>query len=122
MNVDTQWMWPVIHAAERRMEALVARYPEAEGDLQRVLNQTARELVLLESSDWPFLVTTGQAKEYASERFTEHVERFNQLADIAESGTVTDAQRDFVESLAERDNPFPTIDYRVFSERQGRAN
>lgn len=122
MNVDTQWMWPVIHAAERRMEALVARYPEAEGDVQRVLNQTARELVLLESSDWPFLVTTGQAKEYASERFTEHVERFNQLADIAESGTVTDAQRDFVESLAERDNPFPTIDYRVFSERQGRAN
>ncbi|MCC6791911.1 MAG: DUF1957 domain-containing protein, partial [Thermomicrobiales bacterium] len=54
LNVDTQWMWPVIHAAERRIESLVAKYPNANGDLLRVLNQTARELVLLQSSDWPF--------------------------------------------------------------------
>lgn len=121
-NVDTQWMWPVIHEAERRMEALVGRYPAAEGDMQTVLDQAARELVLLESSDWPFLITTGQAKEYASERFTEHVERFNQLAGIAESGTVTAEQRAFVDQLRERDNPFPDIDYRVFKERQGRAD
>lgn len=122
LNVDTQWMWPVIHAAERRMESLVERYPNAQGELLQVLKQTARELVLLQSSDWPFLVTTGQAKEYASERFTEHVERFNQLADIAEAGTLTDEQRTFLESLSERDNPFPNIDYRVFAERQGKAN
>ena len=44
-----------------------------------MLNQAARELLLLESSDWPFLVTTGQAKEYASQRFNEHVDRFNAL-------------------------------------------
>ncbi|MER3486738.1 MAG: 1,4-alpha-glucan branching protein, partial [Chloroflexota bacterium] len=31
LNVDTQWMWPPIHGAERRMEDLVARYPQAEG-------------------------------------------------------------------------------------------
>ena len=122
LNVDTQWMWPVIHAAERRMESLVERYPVAQGELARVLNQTARELVLLQSSDWPFLVTTGQAKEYASERFTEHVERFNQLADIAEVGSLTDEQRVYLTSLGERDNPFPNIDYRVFAERQGKAD
>jgi 1,4-alpha-glucan branching enzyme len=122
LNVDTNWMWPVIHNAERRMESLVAKYPEADGELKSVLNQTARELVLLQSSDWPFLVTTGQAKEYASERFSEHVERFNQLCEIAESGSVTDDQRKFLASLSERDNPFPAIDYRNFRERQGRAD
>ena len=63
-------MWPVIHEAERRMEELVAAYPNATGIQKEVLNQAARELLLLESSDWPFLVTTGQAKEYAIERFT----------------------------------------------------
>src|SRR5215217_6174918 len=122
LNVDTQWMWPVIHESERRMEALVERYPLAEANMAEVLNQAARELVLLQSSDWPFLVTTGQAKEYASERFTDHVERFNQVASIAESGQITDDNRAFLVSLSERDNPFPEIDYRVFAERQGRAD
>jgi 1,4-alpha-glucan branching enzyme len=124
LNVDTQWMWPVIHAAERRMELLVAAYPDAQGERKTVLDQTARELVLLQSSDWPFLVTTGQAKEYASERFSEHVERFNQLAEIAErtSDGLSGEQRSFLDALMERDNPFPNIDYRVFRERQGRAD
>ncbi len=123
MNVDTQWMWPPLHAAERRMEALVQRYPDATGERLTVLNQAARELLLLESSDWPFLVTTGQAKEYASQRFTKHLERFDRLADFAEAEqTLDDAARQFVEKIVERDNPFPGIDYRVFAERQGRAD
>lgn len=122
LNVDTQWMWPVVHAAEKRMESLGERYPLADDDMLPFLNQAARELVLLQSSDWPFLVTTGQAKEYASERFTDHVERFEQVAEIAESGTVTDENRAFLAALFERDNPFPAIDYRVFATRQGRAD
>ncbi len=123
LNVDTQWMWPVIHGAERKMEELAAAFPLATGEKQQVLNQIAREFVLLQSSDWPFLVTTGQAKEYASQRFTDHVERFDQLVAIAESDApMTEEQQQFLASLSERDNPFPNIDYRVFAERQGRAD
>ncbi len=122
LNVDTQWMWPPIHAAERRMEALVERFPDVDGDKRAVLDQAARELLLLQSSDWPFLVTTGQAKEYAAQRFTEHLERFNQLADLAEQGGPLDQQaQELLANLAERDNAFPAIDYRVFAARQGRA-
>jgi 1,4-alpha-glucan branching enzyme len=120
LNVDTQWMWPPIHAAERRMEELVALHPAAQGERLALLNQAARELLLLQSSDWPFLVTTGQAKEYAGQRFTKHLERFNRLADIAaREGEPDDGDRQFVAKIAERDNPFPAIDYRVFAERQG---
>lgn len=122
LNVDTQWMWPQIYAAERRMEEIVGHYPDADSEAAWVLNQAARELLLLESSDWPFLVTTGQAKEYASQRFTEHVERFNQLADLAAQGiNLDDQSRAFVKALGERDNAFPAIDYRVFADRQGNA-
>jgi len=122
LNQETEWMWPTIHAAERRMEGLVAAKPDASGVLADVLNQAARELLLLQSSDWPFLVTTGQAKEYASQRFTEHVDRFEALAEIAErDGDVTAEELDMLAALAERDNPFPTIDYRAFKERQGSA-
>jgi 1,4-alpha-glucan branching enzyme len=122
LNVDTQWMWEPIHAAERRMETLAELYPDAVGEQRDVLNQAARELLLLQSSDWPFLVTTGQAKEYASQRFTDHVERFNSLADLAESGDdLPQPDREFLEVLAERDNPFDRIDYRNFAARQGHA-
>ena len=122
LNDDTAWMWPLIHAAESRMEALVAANPDADGTRAELLQQIARELLLAESSDWPFLVTTGQAKEYATLRFNEHLLRFNQLADLAEAGDSLDTVgQEMLSSLNERDNPFPTIDYRVFAARQGHA-
>lgn len=121
LNVDTQWMWPVIHQAEARMEDLVAQHPDATGPLVEVLAQAARELLLLESSDWPFLVTTGQAREYAIGRFQEHVRRFHGLADVAEGGRVSRSQLDHCRELYELDKVFPQLDYRVFREREGAA-
>jgi 1,4-alpha-glucan branching enzyme len=122
LNDDTAWMWPLIHAAESRMEALVAENPDPSRERADLLQQIARELLLAESSDWPFLVTTGQANEYATLRFNEHLLRFNQLADLAEGGDSLDAAgKEMLSSLHERDNPFPDIDYRVFASRQGHA-
>jgi 1,4-alpha-glucan branching enzyme len=118
-NDQTAWMWPLIHAAEERMEELVARYPEATDDRARVLAQVARELLLLESSDWPFLVSTGQAAEYANNRFQQHLSRFNRLAMAAEHDAVDDETRRFLAECERDDNPFPDIDYRVFAAREG---
>lgn len=119
-NPDTSWMWEPIHRAERRMERLVAAHPHAEGDLSAALNQAARELLLLQSSDWPFLVTTGQAEEYASKRFRSHLERFQQLADMLEEEPPA-VSREVVDELYELDNVFPNIDYHWFAARQGEA-
>ncbi|MBI4788079.1 MAG: DUF1957 domain-containing protein [Chloroflexi bacterium] len=118
LNAETEWLWPLIHSAERAMEELVARHPAAEGDLQTVLNQAARELLLMQSSDWPFLIATGQAKEYASSRFHQHLARFNRLAAMAQRGTLDDTDRRFLDHVAELDNPFSAIDYRVFAGRE----
>lgn len=122
LNPDTEWMWPLIHSAELRMEELVAHYPQADGDLRDVLNQAARELLLLESSDWPFLISTGQAREYASGRFQQHLARFHHLASIADSGTLTEMNKHFLANAAELDNPFPDVDYRVFAKRERSMN
>jgi 1,4-alpha-glucan branching enzyme len=118
LNPDTEWMWPIIHTAELRMEELVARHPNASGNLAQILNQAARELLLLESSDWPFLVTTGQAREYASTRFQEHMSRFDRLADIASSGEVDEAAHNLCHEMYELDNVFPDIDYRFLANRE----
>ncbi len=119
-NPDTHWMWAPIHEAERTMEALVARYPDASGEALEALNQAARELLLLQASDWPFLVTTGQAREYAIGRFHGHLERFQGLVSRLETGAVADAAI-LAREYYQRDNAFPDIDYRWFAERQGRV-
>jgi 1,4-alpha-glucan branching enzyme len=117
-NCDTHWMWGPIHEAERRMEELVSSHPSAQGVIACVLNQAARELMLLEASDWPFLVTSGQAREYATRRFNEHLERFSRLADMAEEGRTDEEARAFAFELYEKDKLFPNVDYRWFEERE----
>jgi 1,4-alpha-glucan branching enzyme len=116
-NADTHWFWTMIHDAEARMERLVTRHREADGPTLDVLNQAGRELLLLQSSDWPFLVTTGQAAEYAVQRFNEHVERFERLATIAESGSADHAARQLANELYERDKLFPDMDYHRWAAR-----
>lgn len=110
-NAETRWIWPIIHAAEHRMAAAVTAHRKASGGERTLLNQAARELLLLQSSDWPFLVTTGQAKEYAIQRFVQHVERFQALLDSLDRGQ---PDLDLTAELWEKDKIFPDIDYRWF--------
>jgi 1,4-alpha-glucan branching enzyme len=120
LNPQVEWMWPIIHRCERRMEELVRMFPAPSDGLQaRGLRQAARELLLLEGSDWPFLVTTGQAKTYAIERFNEHVERFDALADALMAGTLAD---ELVAGFEAIDNLFPTIEPGLFADRQERVS
>ncbi|MEB3198515.1 MAG: 1,4-alpha-glucan branching protein domain-containing protein [Candidatus Sericytochromatia bacterium] len=119
MNPQVEWMWPIIHRCERRMEELVRTYPVPPSPFHaRALAQAAREVLLLEGSDWPFLVTTGQARTYAIDRFNEHVARFDALADALMADQVTDG---LVSACEDIDNLFPDIDYRLFASRQERV-
>lgn len=110
-NGDTRWMWPAIHEAEQRMEILASREAAQGSDEAQVLAQAARELLLAQSSDWPFLVTTGQAREYAFQRFSTHMERFDRLATGLEMNQPDRAIAEYYQTL---DNLFADIDYRDF--------
>lgn len=113
-NHDTHWMWGAIHAAEARMEALAGNFKRPNADAKAVLNMAARELLLLQSSDWPFLVTTGQAREYAIRRFTRHIERFESLAVSLEAER---PDRRLADEFYVVDKIYPDIDYRWFKAR-----
>lgn len=112
-NNDTEWMWPVIHAAEETARKLFARHANSDGLMRRAVDELARELLLLQSSDWPFLVTTGQAKQYAIERFNQHNERFLELAEMLESGTIDESRLAAIESV---DNCFSELDLSGYAE------
>lgn len=113
-NPDTEWMWTHIHRAEQKMRELLNEFHSPTTFEKRVLNQAARELLLLQSSDWPFLVTTEQAKEYASKRFLEHLTRFDMLADALEKSDFGESFEEFLFDVEDKDNVFDNIDYRDF--------
>jgi len=84
LNRDTEWTWDRVYSAEAEWVAHLARLT---GDdkpvLRRVLAQAARELLLLEASDWQFLITTGTASDYAERRVAEHYAEFKRLGEMA---------------------------------------
>lgn len=102
LNAETQWMW---HELRRMARDLAALGPTT-GDVRaRAARQAVRELLLAQSSDWPFLVTTGQAGEYASERFRTHAGRFDRALAIARHGTTADESE--LRTLERVDDVFP---------------
>jgi 1,4-alpha-glucan branching enzyme len=121
LNEWTEWTWKHVYPAEMLMTELVEKW-EAKGsdkNIEKVLAQAARELLLLESSDWPFLISTWAARDYAEIRIAFHVEAFNRLADSVQE--MLDGKQPSLEEhtrfalLAEQDDPFPQIDIRLWS-------
>jgi 1,4-alpha-glucan branching enzyme len=69
---------------------------------------------LLQSSDWPFILTTGAHAEYAAKRVRDHTLNFLTL-----ESSIRHRDLD-VEALARIEalnNPFPDLDYRIFETR-----
>ena len=106
------WIYPHLFAANTRMTMLAkSRGGEATADDKRVLRQLARELLLAQSSDWAFLIRNGTANDYATQRVTDHLSRFQKLAEQFEKKNV-DAE--FLAQCEVRDNLFPNVDWRRF--------
>jgi 1,4-alpha-glucan branching enzyme len=64
----TRWMWVALREAEERFRGL------PDGPAR---DAAWRQLALLQSSDWPFMVNHHQAAQYAQERVRAHLERFD---------------------------------------------
>ncbi len=69
---STADLWRAIYAAEAGLEESQAENPEPERTLRTVLDQLRRTVLLIESSDWAFLISTGTAVRYATERWRGH--------------------------------------------------
>jgi 1,4-alpha-glucan branching enzyme len=125
LNSGTAWIWPDVHAAELRFASLVAAAGAshaargADPLLERLLAQAGRELLLLEASDWPFLITTASAEDYARRRIDGHREAFARLAALAErraaGGALADGDAAFLAECERRDAPFPDFDWRAYA-------
>ncbi|MDI6872993.1 1,4-alpha-glucan branching protein domain-containing protein [Candidatus Solincola sp.] len=99
-NEGTRDIWEVTRVSE---EAFLSRFG---GDLdagkRRALLQAGRELLLMEASDWSYMVTRDTAAGYARDRFFTHAERFRRCMAMLDSGL----EEEELALLEEVDNPF----------------
>jgi 1,4-alpha-glucan branching enzyme len=112
LNETNSWIYPHLNIAQQRMTDLARRFPEASGVTERALKQAARELLLAQASDWPFIMRTGTSPEYAKRRVKDHLLRFIALHEQLTSTKVDELWLQTVESI---DNIFPDVNYRYWA-------
>ncbi len=111
LNGTNDWLYRHLDRAAADMIELATSHPEAEGLTGRALCQAARELMLAQSSDWPFIMTSGTMVDYARSRAEKHLIRFRELLRQINEGSI-DAR--WLKTLEEKDNIFPHLDYSLY--------
>ncbi|HMQ52262.1 MAG TPA: DUF1957 domain-containing protein [Anaerolineae bacterium] len=113
LNAKTDWIYPQLYECGYRMEALTTRYGQGRVSAltRRALTQCARELLLAQGSDWPFIINDGTSTEYAVRRVKDHVARFRYLAEGIEGNSLNE---EYLVALESMDNLFPAVDYKLF--------
>ena len=107
-NERTAWTWTRLRALEENFWR-AARRAITDERLHFILAQAARELLLAQSSDWPFIITTGDAADYAEKRFREHVSAAENLVAGLEVPELVGPASHLAEDLARQDRLFPDI-------------
>ncbi len=114
-NDRVKWIWEIEYRAEGTFLRLLHALPWRQNEQVRaVLERAGRQLLLLQASDWPFVIHTGGAVDYGIERIAGHSTRFNRLANLAErlgaGEAMTELDRIDLAEIDAHDNIFPNID------------
>jgi 1,4-alpha-glucan branching enzyme len=109
---QNDWIYRHLHACQEAMAEASVKHAGARGISARVLNQALRELLLAQSSDWPFIITSGTVPDYARKRLVLHIGRFQALMGQLNSGQIDET---YLHELEEKDNIFPFLDFRSFT-------
>lgn len=115
INDKTRWIWEMEYRAEGRMLKNLHELPWRDNSrVREMLEKAGRELLLLQASDWPFVIHSQGAVDYGIQRFSGHCTRFDRLMDVAElfarGEEMNPLQRVEVEEADLHDSIFPHID------------
>jgi 1,4-alpha-glucan branching enzyme len=110
LSEQTAWTWQRLWPLEEQFWDVA---PAALGsdDTRFIVAQAARELLLAQSSDWQFIISTGAAADYGERRFREHCADTEELVRALVDGSPAALERAHrrAAELAERDALFPDV-------------
>lgn len=115
LNKSNDWLYRHTFKLIERMTELANRFPDETGLRERVLNQAARETMLAQSADWPFLLRAGKSGSFARRQIEDAVTNFTRIYEMMCANTVG---TEWVTRLEKRNNLFGDINYRVFRSKQ----
>jgi len=111
LNGQTAWTWPKIWELEDRFWTMAREAIELPS-AHDALAQAARELLLVQSSDWQFIISTGAVADYAIRRFNGHADAcdrlFTAITDGLAASDMTNATNLALE-LRAQDDLFPNV-------------
>ncbi|ODN30418.1 glycoside hydrolase family 57 protein [Fervidobacterium thailandense] len=112
LNGTNDWIYPHLHEMVEKMTEMAQQHASETDPVKiRVLNQMVRELLLAQSSDWAFIMTTRTSVDYAVNRTKTHVKRFLNLYEMLKSGNIDVGELQRLEYV---DDIFPDADYRMY--------
>lgn len=91
--------------AERTVRRVVATRRHADGVVGQAIDQAIVELLLLESSDWGFMLRRGDMSRYATSRVQAHASRVERLCRLVDRGWINAEDERWIVRLREH-NPF----------------
>jgi 1,4-alpha-glucan branching enzyme len=111
LNEDNAWVLRHQHEIERRMIERAIEWPNPDPARHRLLDQMLRELLLLQASDWAFIITKKTQVHYARQRITGHVDRFLRMEAALPHPETLDEE--WFATVSREDALFPGVDFRV---------
>ncbi|MBP7461943.1 MAG: DUF1957 domain-containing protein [Candidatus Delongbacteria bacterium] len=113
LNNTNDWIYPPLHQAGQIMQQRAAIYADQplDSDHRDCLNQMGRELLLAQSSDWPFIIKTQTTVEYATSRIHDHLTSFFKLADQLRHDSIDVS---FLKARIHQYSIFPNLDFHSF--------
>ncbi|MEZ4240234.1 MAG: 1,4-alpha-glucan branching protein domain-containing protein [Myxococcota bacterium] len=116
LNDELRFYWEVAYRAEDRFVDLWHRADwRTDASIRDLLSEAGRQLLLLQASDWAFVISTGGAVDYGLRRIFEHASLFDDLCNGVED-LVAGATREDPVVAAARDRSrlldpvFPDLD------------
>lgn len=118
INDKVKWCWELIYNAENRFRNLISNYSEAEFKKMpkknlEIFNLVLIELMLMQSSDWEFLIHNGSAADYAEMRIVNHYSDFLRLCNYIEklkaSPKLSKYEMADIKSIKSRDSLFKDL-------------
>ncbi|WP_152394814.1 1,4-alpha-glucan branching protein domain-containing protein [Paenibacillus guangzhouensis] len=88
LGQENDWIYRLLHQAEDRLLHTLQHHSTNlwghTAVAERVLNQSIRELMLAQSSDWAFIMDAKTVPTYAAARTEHHLKQFHELIDMME--------------------------------------
>lgn len=114
LNSSNSWIYRYIYDMTEKMILYANTYQNPFSLEKRLLNQMAREVFLIQASDWPFIMTTNTTVEYANMKIKNCVNRFLELEKMLIEKKINEQTLSYYEWV---DGIFKDLDYKIFASK-----